>query len=67
MHNAKGLSQGAYKKFGKGRVVVFGEAAMFTAQLVGLEQIKMGMNNIAAPENFQLLLNIIHWLDGKLD
>ena len=67
MYNAKGLSQGAYKKFGKGRVVVFGEAAMFTAQLVGLEQIKMGMNNISAPENFQLLLNIIHWLDGILD
>ena len=26
---------GAYKKYGKGKIVVFGEAAMFTAQLAG--------------------------------
>ena len=54
------------KKFGKGKVVVFGEAAMFSAQLGGPDKIKFGMNNDIAPENFQLLLNIIHWLDGKL-
>ena len=65
--NAEGWWQGAYKKFGKGRVVVFGEAAMFSAQLAGPQRMKMGMNNETAPENFQLLLNIIHWLDGKLD
>ena len=65
--NAKGWSQGAYKKYRKGRIVVFGEAAMFTAQLAGPNKIKMGMNNEIAPENFQLLLNIIHWLDGKLE
>lgn len=65
--NAEGWWQGAYKKYGKGRVVVFGEAAMFSAQLAGPQRVKMGMNNETAPENFQLLLNIIHWLDGKLD
>ncbi|HZV69750.1 MAG TPA: DUF4350 domain-containing protein [Saprospiraceae bacterium] len=65
--NMKGWSQGAYLKFGKGRVVLFGEAAMFTSQLSGSEQTKFGMNNEKAPENFQLLLNIVHWLDGKLD
>ena len=64
--NAKGLAQGAYKKYGKGRVVAFGEAAMFTAQLAGPQKIRVGMNGDIAPENFQLLLNIIHWLDGKL-
>lgn len=64
--NVEGWSQGAYKKYGKGKIVVFGEAAMFTAQIAGPQKIKMGMNNDAAPENFQLLLNIIHWLDGKL-
>ena len=62
-----GWSQGAYRPFGKGRVVVFGEAAMFTAQLAGPQHFKMGMNNEVAPENYRLLLNIIHWLDGKLD
>lgn len=65
--NAKGLIQGAYKKMGKGRIVVFGEAAMFTAQLVGKEKQPTGMNSAFAPENYKLLLNIIHWLDGKFD
>jgi hypothetical protein len=64
--HVKGWSQGAYRTFGAGKVVVFGEAAMFTAQLAGPQKSKMGMNNPTAPENFQLLLNIIHWLDGKL-
>ena len=65
--NAKGWSQGAYKEYGNGKIVVFGEAAMFTAQLAGPQKIKIGMNSEVAPENHQLLLNIIHWLDGKLE
>ncbi len=65
--NIDGWCQGAFKKFGQGRVIVFGEAAMFSAQLAGAQQAKMGMNNPVAPENYKLLLNIIHWLDGKLD
>lgn len=62
-----GWYQGAFKEVGKGRLVVFGEAAMFSAQLGGPQKIKMGMNSDAAPQNYQLLLNIIHWLDGKLN
>lgn len=65
--NVEGWSQGAYKKHGKGKIVVFGEAAMFTTQVAGPEKIKAGMNNEVAPENHQLLLNIIHWLDGRLE
>lgn len=65
--NASGWSQGAYKTYGEGRVVVFGEAGMFTAQLAGPNKIKMGMNHELASHNYQLLLNIIHWLDGKLN
>ena len=64
--NAEGWSQGAYKKYGKGRIVAFGEAAMFTTQLAGPQKIQVGMNSEGAPENYRLLLNIIHWLDGKL-
>ena len=64
----KEYSQGAFKKFGKGRVVVYGEAMMFTAQLgAGLSWIKMGMNSNKCPQNYQLLLNTIHWLDGLMD
>ncbi|MCF7569640.1 DUF4350 domain-containing protein [Sabulilitoribacter arenilitoris] len=66
-YNVEGWSQGAYKKYGKGRIVVFGEAAMFSAQLAGPKKRKMGMNNKVAPENYQLLLNIIHWLDGVIE
>lgn len=66
-HSVEGWSQGAYRKFGKGKIVVFGEAAMFSAQLAGAQKRKMGMNNKVAPENYKLLLNIIHWLDGVLE
>lgn len=59
-----GWSQGAYKTYGEGKVAVFGEAAMFTAQVVLPQNIKAGMNVAGAEQNFQFLLNIIHWLDG---
>ncbi|HEX5709245.1 MAG TPA: hypothetical protein VFX96_18220 [Pyrinomonadaceae bacterium] len=62
----KGWMQGAALRHGKGRVVVFGEAAMFTAQLAGPNKLKVGMNSPDAPENPRLLLNILHWLDGTL-
>lgn len=60
-----GWSQGALLEHGKGRVVMFGEAAMFTAQLAGPLRQKVGMNSEFAEQNYQLLLNIIHWLDRK--
>jgi len=53
--------------YGEGRIVVFGEAAMFSAKLAGPGKIKAGMNHEMAEENHQLLLNIVHWLDGKID
>jgi hypothetical protein len=66
MINIGGWSQAAYKNYGKGRVVVAGEAAMFTAQLAGPQMYRAGMNSPEAKENYQLLLNIIHWLDGVI-
>ncbi len=61
-----GWYQGAIMRFGKGRVAVFGEAAMFSAQLAGPDRIPMGMNSPAAAQNAQFLLNVMHWLSGKL-
>lgn len=61
--SGEGLVNGAYMNFGKGKVVVMGEAAMFSAQLAGSQQSKIGMNHPQAKYNPQLLLNIIHWLD----
>jgi len=61
-----GLVNGAFMEYGQGRIVVFGEAALFSAQLSGEQKSKMGMNNAYAKQNPQFLLNIIHWLDRKL-
>jgi len=60
---SEGYCQGAYLSYGKGRVVVMGEAAMFSAQLSGPNRRPVGMNVPSARQNGQLLLNIIHWLD----
>jgi hypothetical protein len=62
-----GWSQGAVKKFGKGKIAVWGEAAMFSAQIAGEQKIQVGMNAPKAKYNYQLLLNIIHWLDDIID
>ncbi len=63
--SGENLSQVAYMNYGKGRVVLFGEAAMFTAQLQGKN--KVGMNVESASQNAQFFLNTIHWLDGILN
>jgi hypothetical protein len=49
---------------GKGRVVVMGEAAELSAQLIGDE--KFGMN-VPGIDNRQMALNIMHWLSGLLE
>lgn len=65
-YSIKDYSMGAFKQFGKGKVVVFSEAMMFTAQLGGgLSWMKVGMNSSSCPNNYKLFLNIIHWLDSE--
>ena len=63
----KGWLQGATLTVGKGRVAVFGEAAMFSAQLAGANKAPMGMNAPIAKQNPQFLLNVMHWLSGLLE
>ena len=67
---AAGRAQGVAFSFGKGRVVVLGEAAMLSAQLIlrpgGGVAFRMGMNR-AGIDNRQLALNIMHWLSGALN
>jgi hypothetical protein len=63
----EGWCQDAVMKSGNGRVAVFGEAAMFSAQLAGPGQQKMGMNAPEAKQNHQLLLNVMHWLTRAKD
>ncbi len=57
---AEGLSQLAYSRYGQGKIVVSGEAAMFTAQIAGGN--KFGLNAPMAKYNVALLLNIFEWL-----
>jgi hypothetical protein len=56
-------------RFGSGRVAVFGEAALFTAQSYVLDGVtrQMGMNHPSAAQNAQFVLNVMHWLTGLLD
>lgn len=63
---AAGRAQGLAFGFGKGRVVILGEAAELSAQVVGLEAEKFGMN-VPGIDNRQMALNIMHWLSGLLE
>jgi hypothetical protein len=57
-----GMLQGAVLTHGRGRVAVFGEAAMFSAQVAGPQRRAMGMNDPVAAQNAQFLLNVMRWL-----
>ncbi|MGI8843520.1 MAG: hypothetical protein ACR2HZ_07470 [Gemmatimonadaceae bacterium] len=58
----EGWLQGATVEPGRGRLAVFGEAAMFAAQLTGAKGELVGMNSPQASYNLQLLFNTLHWL-----
>jgi Ca2+-binding RTX toxin-like protein len=65
-----GGPQGAVMRAGQGRVAMFGEAAMFTAQKQRLQDgtwRRMGMNAPYAEQNYKFMLNVSHWLSGLLD
>ena len=63
--SAKDRAQAIALTFGKGRVVVMGEAAMLTAQLKARDQTPFGMN-VPGTDNKQLALNIMHWFSRLL-
>jgi hypothetical protein len=57
--SANGKAQGLAFEFGKGKVVILGEAAMLTAQTINGR--KFGMN-VPGSSNKQFALNIVRWL-----
>ena len=63
--SAAGRTQAVAFKFGKGRVLVQGEAAMLSAQISGSEKHQMGMN-VPGNDDRQYALNLMHWLSGIL-
>jgi len=67
-HSVAGFLQGAVMDFGQGRVAVFGEAAMFTAQEVTGQKpaLHFGFTAPTAKQNKQFILNLANWLAGSL-
>lgn len=63
--SAAGRAQAIALKFGKGRVLVQGEAAMLSAQISGSDKRAMGMN-VPGNDDRQYVLNVLHWLSGLL-
>ena len=61
-----GLAQGAFMKFREGKIVIFADGNMFSAQDTSWGG-KMGFIDPNAKYNYKLLLNIVHYLDGLLD
>ena len=71
---AAGRAQAVALKFGNGRVVVLGEAGMFSAQILqgqaasglgGGGDFKFGMNT-PGNDDKQFALNVLHWLSGAM-
>jgi len=64
-----GRAQGLAMKYGKGRIVVLGEAGFLSAQVIRFpdgREIKFGMN-VPGNDNIQFGLNVLHWLSGLLN
>jgi hypothetical protein len=66
--DATGYLQGAVMPFGKGRVAVFGEAAMFSAQVMTTVKppFRFGFQGNGAEQDKQFILNLMQWLAGIL-
>ena len=64
--DAAKYAQGATLEYHKGRIAVFGEAAMFTSQTDGKTNTASGLVSKGAEQNEQFLLNIMHWLSRTI-
>jgi hypothetical protein len=72
---AVGRFQGLAFGFGKGRVVVLGEASMFGSQFVlgmearqmGKDRLRIGLNRPDLDDNQQFALNVMRWLARELN
>jgi hypothetical protein len=67
-HDVGGALQGAVMDVGRGRIAVFGEAAMFSAQTIKTSgpPLHFGFTAPGAEQNRQFILNLMRWLAGVL-
>ena len=64
--SAAGRAQGIAFVWGKGRVVVMGEAGQLSAQVTGNPPTPFGMN-LPGSDNRRMALNTMHWLSRLID
>lgn len=64
-----GNYQGAIMKYGKGKIAVFSEAAMFTAQSITQNgyTFKVGFNSGFDHQNVEFIRNLLYWLSKDSD
>lgn len=65
----RGRAQGIAMTHGMGKVVILGEAAMLSAQILRFadgSETRAGMN-VPGSDNRQFALNVLHWLSGLID
>ena len=62
----QGWLQAVALAYGKGRVLILGEAGMLSAQVAGPKRVPMGMNSRRGKQNPQFILNSMHWLSCLL-
>jgi len=65
-----GRAQGVALEYGLGRVIIAGEAAMFSAQILKLDKpgesdLRFGMN-VVGNQDKQFALNVAHWLSRAI-
>jgi len=63
---SNGAVFGAVMRVEMGRAAFFGDPALFTAQIAGPDRRLVGMNARGAEQNFQFVLNVMHWLSGVI-
>ena len=61
-----GAVLGAVMRVEMGRAAFFGDPALFTAQIAGPDRRPVGMNARGSEQNFQLVLNVMHWLSAVI-
>jgi hypothetical protein len=61
-----GAVLGAVMRVEMGRAAFFGDPALFTAQITGPDRRLVGMNAPGLEQNFQFVLNVMHWLSGVI-
>jgi len=71
LRQMRGRAQGVALTFGKGRVIIVGEAALFSAQVLkwgkpGEPDMRFGMN-AGGNDDKQFVLNSLHWLSGAIN